>query len=360
MELHQIDPNFALPEVQTQGIVFHDVRKSEVDIYGLYRPYEQPFFSRMPVELAESIRPGVALLNRHTAGGRIRFTTDSQRIVLRVFQDGRKKPGTKMTFLNTAGFDLYQYQSGSQRYWASFMPPEDRITSYEAAYTVPTRETRDLVLNMPTYDGVEELYIGLEEGAVLTHGSRYRLDKPVVFYGSSITQGGCASRPGNIYQNFLSRMLDIDYVNLGFSGNAKGEIPIAEYMASMDAAAYVVDYDHNAPTADFLEETHEPFVRAIREGDPETPILLMSRTAIPRGPALEVSYQRRRETIQRTCEKLRAEGDKNIYFLNGQDVYQIHGGDSCTVDGAHPNDLGFACMADAICPFLQKMLFGEA
>lgn len=358
-ELHQIDPNFALPAVETDGIVFHDVRKADVDIYGLYRPLESPQFCRLPQEVADRVSEGVARLNRHTAGGRVRFRTDSQRIVLRVRQTGAVTPSMKMAFLNTAGFDMYLYEAGTQRYWASLMAPVSRTDGYEAIAKFPDRQMRDIVLNMPSYDGVLELFIGLDEGSVLTRGSKYRLEKPVVYYGSSITQGACASRPGNIYQNILSRRLDIDYLNLGYSGNAKGEPLVAEYMASVDAAAYVLDYDHNAPNAEHLAATHEPFVRILREKKPDTPILLLSKTDIPRTPRQAEATPLRRQIIRNTYEKLLSEGDRNICFLDGQTIFAIHGGDSCTVDGTHPNDLGFMCMADAIEPCLNKMLFGR-
>ena len=209
-DLRQIDPNFALPMVKTEGIVFHDVRKADVDIYGLYRPREGEAFCRMPWEVAEAVRPGVVTLNGHTAGGRIRFRTDSRRIVLRVKQSGVKIHYGHMTFLNAAGFDMYLYRDGVQQYWDSFVPPVDRTDGYESMVTFPDRQMREIVLNMPSYDDVQSLYIGLDDGAVLTGGSQYRLNKPVVYYGSSITQGGCASRPGNLYQNILSLRLNID------------------------------------------------------------------------------------------------------------------------------------------------------
>ncbi len=357
-DLHLIDPNFALPAVETEGLIFRDIRETEADIFGLYQPRTNPIYCRLPQELADTVSPGVSRLNHCTAGGRLRFCTDSQKIVIRVRQTGEKKASSHQTFVNTSGFDLYLWENGTQRFWCSLIPPVDRTNGYEAQTKLPDRRMREFVMNFPAYDGVLELQLGIEEGCVLTGGTPYKTQKPVAFYGSSITQGACASRPGNSYQNMLSRRLDFNYVNFGYSGNGKGESAVAEYMASLDASAYVVDYDHNAPDVEHLAATHEPFVRILREKHPDTPILLMSKTDIPRTPRAEEITQLRREVIRSTYEKLLAEGDRNIYFLDGQTVFAIHGGDSCTVDGTHPTDLGFMCMADAVEPFLRKMLYG--
>lgn len=357
-ELHQIDPNFALPAVETEGIVFHDVRTADVDFYGLYRPLEAPEFCRMPQNVADAVSDGVAALNHNTAGGRLRFCTNSRKIVVSVRQTGEKDPSPHHAFINTAGFDLYVVENGRQRFWSCMIPPIGRTNGYEAQAKFPTDDMREFVLNFPTFDGVLELSLGLEEGAALTRGGKYRLDKPVVFYGSSITQGACASRPGNIYENILSRRLDIDYTDLGFSGRARGEKAMAEYIAALPAAAYVVDYDHNAPTVDHLEATHEPFVRILREKNPLTPILLISR---PNHPITPIAFEKtpvRRQIIRSTYEKLVAEGDRNIYFLDGQTFFEKYG-DCCIVDGVHPNDLGMVCMADGIEPILRRILFVE-
>jgi len=357
-DLHLIDTNFALPAVETEGMVFRDVLKTEADIYGLYQPRTNPIYCRLPQELADTVSPGVSRLNRCTAGGRLRFKTDSQRIAFRVRQTGEKKASSHQTFINTSGFDMYLWEDGRQRFWCSLIPPPDRTNGYETMTRLPDCRLREFVVNFPAYDGVLELQIGIEEGRRLEGGSRYRSEKPVVFYGSSITQGACASRPGNCYQNILTRRLDFDYLNFGYSGNGKGEPAVAEYLASLDASAYVMDYDHNAPTVDHLAATHEPFVRILREKHPDTPILLMSKTDIPRTEKAEEFTNRRRDVIRATYEKLLREGDRNIYFLDGQTIFAIHGGDSCTVDGTHPTDLGFMCMADAVEPFLRKMLYG--
>jgi hypothetical protein len=128
---------------------------------------------------------------------------------------------------------------------------------YESVIRFETRRKREITINFPLYSSVSALYIGLEENAVVEPSAGYKNKKPMVFYGSSITQGACASRPGNSYANIVSRTLGIDHINLGFSGNAKGEQTMADYIASLDMSVFVYDYDYNAPDPEHLQNTHQ-------------------------------------------------------------------------------------------------------
>ena len=154
-----------------------------------------------------------------------------------------------MPISGTGGFDLYKEMGGQQSFVGAYIPPLNSENGFAGIVYTKNLTGRNVnyVLNFPTYNPVAKLYIGIKEGSRTETPDKYINKKPVVFYGSSITQGGCASRPGNIYQNFLSRALNVDYLCLGFSGNAKGEKEIAEYMAKLHMCAFVSDYDHNAP-----------------------------------------------------------------------------------------------------------------
>lgn len=180
-----------------------------------------------------------------------------------------------------------------------------------------------------------------------------------MFYGPSTLQGGCACRPGTYHCALLSRWLDMDYVNLGFSGSALGEPEMARYLASLDPAAYVLEYDGNAPDAEHLRRTHEPLFQTIRAAHPDTPILITGHWAPPdtRPDELTGAQQAEREAVLReTYEHALAAGDRNVFFLASQEVFRDFGGADCTVDGVHPNDLGFYLMAKAEAPFLRRML----
>ena len=186
-----------------------------------------------------------------------------------------------MTVCGIGGFDLYAKADDDdpdlqEYYVGTFKPPFNLETGFDAIVHLPDRRMRTFTLNMPLYGGVNELYVGLDKDSTL-EAAPERKYKPVAYYGSSITQGGCASRPGNSYQAILSRALDCGQVNLGFSGNGKGEPEVAEYIASMELSAFVMDYDHNAPTNEHLLATHEPFFQIIRKAQPKLPVIFVTR-----------------------------------------------------------------------------------
>ena len=343
-----IDKNFKIQtKINKTDIKFHNARSAPFEINGVF--YEEGKFRRMPIEAARAVSPGVYSLHANTAGGRIRFKTDSPYVAISAVMANVGKM-SHFALCGSAGFDLYL----DGRYFRSFIPPFDISDGYESVCEVGVGEPRirEIMINFPLYSDVCELYIGLKEGAKILAPTPYRVEKPVVFYGSSITQGGCASRPGSCYQGFLSRWLDFDYINLGFSGNAKAEDEMAEYIASLDMSVFVYDYDHNAPDADHLRKTHEKMFKRIREAQPTLPIIIIS---MPK-PYLVPFQLERLEIIKRTYDNALANGDKNVYFIDGRTLL-AHCGDEGTVDFTHPTDLGFfsmaKCIADTLGPILE-------
>jgi len=212
---------------------------------------------------------------------------------------------------------------------------------------------RHYALYLPLYNGLKELLIGVAPGVVLQQGRKPKITKPILFYGNSVTQGGCACKAGSSYTTILARRLDAPQINLGFSGNGKGEPLMAEYIASLPMSVFVMDYDHNAPTVEHLAATHEPFFKIIREKNPDLPVVMLSRCSFPFEPERSVPY---REVIERTYNNAVAAGDQNVYFVNGQTLFGETDRDLCTVDNAHPNELGFLRMANALEPLLRKIL----
>ena len=177
----------------------------------------------------------------------------------------------------------------------------------------------------------------MAEQASIQQAAPYRVADPVVFYGSSITQGVAVSRPGNSYISLLSGMLDFDYVNLGFGGNAKGEQAMADYIAGLHQSVFVMDYDQNTPSVQHLEQTHPRFFDTIRSKQPHLPVVMISRPDFRYGGEQAVL---RREVIRSTYQKAREAGDQNVWFIDGETLWGSEGWDSCTIDTCHPNDLG--------------------
>ncbi len=349
MRIEDIDKNFK-PQGLPEGVEleYFDVRVAPFKVWGLL--YEDDSFCRMPDAVAKATSGGVYALHENGAGGRVTFETDSRyvSIVCRVRSIGKM---SHFTTIGSAGFDMYEEND----LVCSFFPGYNYTDGFSSTYTFGGEPyARKLLINFPLYTTVESLVIGLEKGASLAAYNPYRDIPPIVYYGSSITQGGCASRPGNAYQAKISRELLVDHINLGFSGNAKGEEVMAEYIASLPMSVFVLDYDYNAPSLQHLKDTHERFYQIIREKNPKLPIVMASAPSywhqLPR------LMSDRRAVVMETYTKAVAAGDENVYFVDGASFYQNTDADYCTVDRCHPNDMGFYYMAKGFLPTLKKIL----
>ena len=351
MKISEIDKNLAVENTTgLKDLVWLDVKDAPFTVHGLWNTEKGRPFLRMPPDIAAATSEGVRGLSTHTAGGRIRFRTDSPVIALKaVMPDNATMP--HITMVGQSGFDLYRSDAGVYAYTGSFIPGA-RHHGFDT-YKVTDGRMHTYTVNMPLYDPVEEVYIGLQKDAQIEAAEPYRVEKPVLYYGSSITQGGCASRPGNAYQAMISRRFDADFINLGFSGNAKGEPVMCDYLASLEASVFVCDYDHNAPNADHLEATHRPLFETYRKANPDTPVVFVSKPDYHPESAEDV---RRRRIILDTYEGALAAGDRKVLFVDGATLFEGDFADSCTVDGCHPNDLGFFRMAQKIGDAVEEAL----
>ena len=349
MDISKIDKNLAVnTTIDKTDITWMDSSLSPFKVYGAVtcNPY-----TRMPLDIAKNINDGIYWLSKNTAGIRIKFRTNSPYIAIHCERNnGFKMP--HMTDACQSGFDLYRITENNEQHFISmFMPPVDCGKGYDSVVNLSGIMT-DYVINFPLYNDVDLLYIGVKEGSDFEEPCGYANEKPVVFYGSSITQGGCASRPGNCYQNFLSRKLNMDYINLGFSGSGKAEDIMIDYLASLDMSVFVSDYDYNAPNADHLRNTHYKMYKKIREKHPNIPYIILTK------PDYHYynSEDERRSVIIETYTKALAEGDKNVYFVDGSMLFADDEWQACTVDGCHPNDLGFYRFAKTLYPTLKIAL----
>lgn len=348
-DIAKIDPNFSVKtNISREGLRYYPADAPFFRQHGVF--YAEGKYRRLPESVARNVNDGVLRLHANTAGGRIRFVTTSGYVAISVKlgQIGRMP---QFALTGSAGFDLYEKIHGEQVFMGSFFPPYDMEDGYESIVELGSTDRHELTLDFPLYSEVKELYIGLDENGVHERAPEYTHTVPIVYYGSSITQGGCASRPGNAYPAMISREFDWDYINLGFSGNALGEAEMAEYISGLDMSMFVCGYDHNAPTAEHLQNTHEALFQRIRSAHPNIPILMLT---MPRKTLRQEGELRERERIIRaTCERARARGDQNVYFLTGTELLG-EAAQAATVDNCHPNDIGFYYMARRVIRFIRE------
>ena len=346
-QISKIDKNFEVKtKLELENVRFYSALDKPFSLHGVF--YADGLFRRMPEIDAKNVSDSVLRLHTHTAGGRLRFRTNSKYIAIKaVMPHIGKMPHFALT--GSAGFDLYV--GTDEKYVKTFAPPFGIENGFESVIKFSSGEARDFTINFPLYSSISQLYVGLEDTAIVEAPQPYKIEKPIVFYGSSITQGGCASRPGNSYECRVSRALSADFVNLGFSGSCRAEETMAHYVKNLDMSVFIYDYDHNSRTSKYLEETHQKFFKIIRDANPTLPIVILSRPE----PVLKGGALVSRDIIEKTCLDSRAEGDQNVYFIDGPALMKLAGFDG-TVDNCHPNDLGFYSMAEAIISVLKPIV----
>lgn len=328
----------------------YNYHQSPIKVYGVPYFEENGIMERLPRRVREQV-PSLENLGRRTPGARLAFRTDSQRFEIRIRFESIS-PDVGMSLFACQGANVYVGEhTGSARCLGLVVP-----AGYSSTLAVGRFEKenvmQDVTVYLPRNEVICDMTVSIEDGARLEAPTPYRYEKPVVFYGSSITEGGHASRPANFYNALLSRWLDFDYINLGFSGSARGELAIADYVNELDKSLFVYDYDHNAPDKEHLLATHEPFFRRIREHSPDLPVLMLTRPDADTG--FEVAQ--RRDIIRATYEHAVAAGDKNVWYIDGGTYYGMQDRDACSSDGCHPNDLGMYRMAQVIRPVMEEML----
>ncbi|WP_337174173.1 SGNH/GDSL hydrolase family protein [Paludisphaera sp.] len=343
-----------------EAVSWRDARTLTLEGRAWDEPALKAPFDRLPAKAEGVARPPVWGLSRDSAGIAVRFVTDAPEIHARWTLNKDRLAMPHMPATGVSGLDLYARDADGAWRWAGVGQPTEQ-TNTRALVKGMDPGRREYLLYFPLYNGLSTVEIGIPSGASIEPGPPREpaSAKSVVFYGTSITQGGCASRPGMVHTAILGRRLDRPVVNLGFSGNGTMDQSISDLLVEIDAALYVVDCLPNMG-ADMVAERTIPLVRTIRAARPDVPILLAEDRAYTDGRFLE--SQRRRNSTSRAAlrdayEKLVAEGVTGLYYLEGN--AQLGDDGEGTVDGSHPTDLGFVRMADAFEPVIREALRGS-
>jgi lysophospholipase L1-like esterase len=335
-------------------VVWHDVRDWGVEGRGFGDT--ENYFDRLPARAKSVVREAVWDLSRHTSGMAAFFEADAPELFVRYQLLKADLAMPHMPATGVSGVDLYGMAGGGGGGWrwlATHLPRGQAIRARLVAGIAPGR--RRYHLNLPLYNGVTSLEIGVPRGATFTPVAP-RADKPVLFYGTSITQGGCASRPGMSFTNILRRRLDRPVLNFGFSGNGKTEVEVARFLVELDPAAFVLDTSANTPAQQLGERT-EAVVKLIRERHPHTPVLLLDerqRDGFTLAPGLAERHRAQHDALRGAYNNLCAAGVRKLYFHAGDELTGTD--EEGTVDGSHPTDLGMLRYADALEPVLRRVL----
>ncbi len=297
-------------------------------------------YRRLPTRAEALVPPTVYRLSGHTAGLAVLFLTDSPTVAAQWSGGGAM---VHMPATGVSGLDLYRRTADGWAFAAVGRPNDGPTTATLVSGQPP--EPTEYLLFLPLYQDVDFLSIGIDNGAFLAPAP-VDTRKPLVFYGTSIVQGGCASRAGMAHPAILRRWLDRPVINLGFSGSGRMEPELAHLVAEIDAALYILDCLPNL-TPDEARERIVPFVRIVRAARPHTPILLVEDPQ--RGGTLPDN-----DILRQAYQQLLDEGVEHLHLLPHDDL--LAGPEEATVDGVHPTDLGFLRMASAHEPVLRRLL----
>ncbi|MEO6922342.1 MAG: SGNH/GDSL hydrolase family protein [Bryocella sp.] len=319
------------PQMEVDGLPFY--LQNGGDLYRLSHKDDSTYPRR------------VVALAKEPSGARIRFRTNSTTLAIRLEYPSPPHMANMQPF-GQSGVDLYVGNTS----WGTAIADKDAAPGkvYEHVYfnfTARPQQARDITLYLPLYLGVKVVGIGVDEAATIERPLPFALPKPLVFYGTSITQGCCASRSGVSYAANLGRLFNLDFVNLGFSGAGKYEQSLAKTVAQIDAAAYILD-GSNFETGAELNAALGPFIQTIRSAHPDTPILVVSSPYYPQ-ETTSVTRERnsgeKRDVTRNVVSTFIAHGDHHIQLIEGTDLLgplETAG----TTDGIHPNDLGIEWM----------------
>lgn len=335
--------------------VYYDA--SEFPLIGKISPDTETRYERLPAYLKDKVtRRSVWDLGKNTSGLAIRFNSNSTSISA-TWESLGDLSMNHMTDTGVKGLDLYAWENNKWQYVRSGRP-DGKKTEQEIISSM-TPKDREFMLFLPLYDGLVSLSIGVDS---LSRISPPRMnipvrENPIVVYGTSITQGGCANRPGMSYTNILTRYLNREFINLGFSGNGQLDYEIAEVMAKRDdVGLFILDFVPNV-TDVMIKEKTKHFVDILRKEHPHTPILLVESITFSHSLfSTETAHEQsaKNSALLTEYKEMMEAGDENLYYLPTDNLMNSDG--EGAVDGVHLTDLGFQHLADAILKVINAIL----
>lgn len=351
--LQKLDRNFATPQLEGQ-LKWHDVRSLELEGKGW--PDTEHFYDRLPAKARTLVRGPVWDLSHHCAGMCVRFVTDAARIAARWTLRFQNLAMDHMPATGVSGLDLY-VKTGGQWRWIGVGRPKVSPTNAFDLVAGMKPASRQYMLYLPLYNGVESVEIGTPPGAGVANAPARRGNaaRPICFYGTSVTQGGCASRPGMVYTSILGRWLDRPTINLGFSGNGEAEPELADLLAELNPSVYVLDCIANM-TVPWILERIEPMVHKLRAAHRQTPIVLVEHVDYQQPKFVTDKYEAwtgKNAALRKVFRNLTQAHVGGLHYVRNDGLYGDDG--EATVDGIHATDAGFLRIARTLEPVLRRL-----
>jgi hypothetical protein len=356
--IESLDKNFIPAKVEGEVAWYNAL---DIGLEGKPFADTQDPYDRLPGRAKGVVTENVWGLSKNSAGIAVRFVTDSPLISARWKVTSEVLAMSHMPATGMSGVDLYGHDTGKWYFLGCGRPTQLQNEQLLIADLIPG--AREYILYLPLYNGTASVSIGIKPGFKLAPATPIHNTgpgkKPLLFYGTSIVQGGCASRTGMAYPAILARDLGYSHINLGFSGNGPMHLEMADFISEIDTTAYIIDSLPNMSPALVLERT-VPFIEKIRAKRPTTPILVVENI-VYQGTYLRIPFGRghiaKNVELRKQFGLLVNKGVPNLHYLSGTDLL---GNDTLgTVDGTHPTDLGFHRMAQSIGSAIKEMLLTQ-
>ena len=344
-----------LASQEQDRIRWFDIRQLGVEGQG-WTENKSPY-DRLPAKAEGQVREAVWGLSRDSAGMCVRFVTDATTIHARWTLTKENLAMPHMAATGVSGLDLYAKDDKDRWRWVAVGKPNAQTNTQKLTEGI-TAGKREYMIYLPLYNGVSSVEIGVPAANSIEKATTYSSDraKPIIFYGTSITHGACASRPGMVHTAILGRKYGRPVINLGFSGNGRMEPEVTALIAELDAAVYVIDCCPNLGGAETAKLT-KPLVQQLRAARPNTPIVLVE-DRVYTDAWLIASKQSRNDgnhaALKKSFDELIAAGTKQLYYIPGTDL--LGDDNDGAVDSSQPNDLGFARQADAFDKVLGPLM----
>ena len=347
------DPRMAAENasVDTNGVTWIDGRYLPIE--GRMFDDVDHYYDRLPSNVSTNVNGGVRSMKHHTTGMQFRFRTDSKTLYFKWIP---YHPGLAMDHMPSTGASgIDVYRRGKDGKWRFHRTGRIHDAAKGGFLKASWKPEWDCLVNLPLYNGVKSFELGIDRGATITAlpPRKNGVTRPVVFYGTSITHGGCASRPGMSFVNIVGRELDVPVVNLGFSGSGRMELEMSEHLGRIDASCYVIDcvWNMNGP---LMRANVVPFLKNLRRLRPDVPIICAAPCDVFCGTEPANSTPVRGREMRGEFDKAVAAGVKGLHWLPTED--QLGGDYEGTVDGVHLNDWGMVQAARGFGAAIRRVL----